>query len=392
MRAYNPMTVIRQTSRSVLKEFFTEHRCLECLNFEKDKLYEIQDAFRTLPEGLLRKVEIVMRNVFNLAGNEAAILRLLDEAKTQNGEFNSEIQQFKNRYDMAFHIYLHHRTLWEKACTFLQVDNLPGRHWCRCPNLPKQTPRTDRSACEDLGRQISAFFWHKQVRGKKYLIEYQKRTGDLHYYFVYLSDYANSYEAWSEQNSELERKNETRAINMVFAYDMHFGTLDTYNLGGTKIAMVLQKIFCDTILGYHLVDKQILKSAFDIERLKYRKNIPIALPHVGITRAWISCLEFNYQGAGKRRTHRMSLDDVVRDDEIYSVMEHDLNRENVPLNVIVIKFVRIILEIEWNNCKRRMTIELTRNSCTLKSNADELRKIGEYFIQENGIDVQPNLF
>ena len=104
MRAYNPMTVIRQTSRSVLKEFFTEHRCLECLNFEKDKLYEIQDAFRTLPEGLLRKVEIVMRNVFNLAGNEAVILRLLDEAKTQNGEFNSEIQQFKNRYDMAFHI------------------------------------------------------------------------------------------------------------------------------------------------------------------------------------------------------------------------------------------------------------------------------------------------
>ena len=190
MRAYNPMTVIRQTSRSVLKEFFTEHRCLECLNFEKDKLYEIQDAFRTLPDGLLRKVEIVMRNVFNLAGNEAVILRLLDEAKTQNGEFNSEIQQFKNRYDMAFHIYLHHRTLWEKACTFLQVDNLPGRHWCRCPNLPKQTPRTDRSACEDLGRQISAFFWHKQVRGKKYLIEYQKRTGDLHYYFVYLSDYA----------------------------------------------------------------------------------------------------------------------------------------------------------------------------------------------------------
>ena len=44
MRAYNPMTVIRQTSRSVLKEFFTEHRCLECLNFEKDKLYEPQKS------------------------------------------------------------------------------------------------------------------------------------------------------------------------------------------------------------------------------------------------------------------------------------------------------------------------------------------------------------
>ena len=179
---------------------------------------------------------------------------------------------------------------------------------------------------------------------------------------------------------------------MVFAYDMHFGTLDTYNLGGTKIAMVLQKNFCETILGYHLVDKQILKSAFDIDRLKYRKNIPIALPHVGITRAWISCLEFNYQDAGKRRSHRVNLEEVGQDDEIYSVMEHDLNRENVPLNMIVIKFVRIILEIERNSCTRRMSIELTRKTCTLKSNADELRKIGEYFIQENGIDVQPNLF
>ena len=48
------------------------------------------------------------------------------------------------------------------------------------------------------------------------MIEYQKRNNDLHYYFVYLSDYANSYEAWSENSEELERRNETRVINMVF--------------------------------------------------------------------------------------------------------------------------------------------------------------------------------
>jgi hypothetical protein len=88
----------------------------------------------------------------------------------------------------------------------------------------------------------------------------------------------------------------------------------------------------------------------------------------------------------------VNLEEVGQDDEIYSVMEHDLNRENVPLNMIVIKFVRIILEIERNSCTRRMSIELTRKTCTLKSNADELRKIGESFILENGIDVQPNLF
>lgn len=392
MRMYNPMTVIRRTSRSVLRRFFETLGCLNWMDFENEKLYEIQDAFRMLPEDALRKAEAVMRDVFILAGNENALLRLLDEAGERKSELASEICHFPNRYDMAFGVYLNHRELWDKTCAFLLVDNLPSRHWCRCPNLPKQAPRTDRSACEDLGRRISAFFWEKQVRGKKYLIEYQKRTDGLHYYFVYLSDYANSYEVWSEEKPGLERKNETRVINMVFAYDEQFGALDTYNLGGAKIAVELQKIFCDSILGHNLVDRQILKSAFDIDRLKYRKNMPDALPNVGIARAWISCLEFLYIDAGKRHTHRMSTDERTVDEGIYAVMEHDLNRDNIPLHQVVVKFVRILLEIDRNGVKRRMAIELTRNSCTLKSNADELRKIGEHFIQETGIDVQPNLF
>ena len=94
----------------------------------------------------------------------------------------------------------------------------------------------------------------------------------------------------------------------------------------------------------------------------------------------------------KRRSHRISLDEVERDDEIYSIMEHDLDRVKVPLSLVSVRFVRIMLEIELNGVKRRMAIEVRKNSCTLKSNADELRKIGERFLQETGIDVQPNLF
>ena len=392
MRVYNPMTVIRLTSRKLLRAFFAEQKCLEFLDFENDRLYEIQDAFRTLPEKVIAKVEGVMRNVFNFAGNESVLLRILDEAQQRQIEIGKDFETLKTRYDQAFYIYLHHRDLWEQSCAFMQVDSLPSRHWCRCPNLPRKPPLTDRDTCEKLGRQISAFFWQKQVRGKKYLIEYQRRSNGLHYYFVYLSDYSNSYEAWSEQGSELERRDETRVINMVFAYDEQFGTLDTYNLGGTGIAVVLQKMFCDAVLGHDLVDKQVLKSAFDIERLKYRCNMPVAMPQIGITRVWISSLEFNYHGVNKRRSHRISLDEVERDDEIYSIMEHDLDTVNVPQSLVSVRFVRIMLEIELNGVKRRMAIEVRKNNCTLKSNADDLRKIGERFIQETGIDVQPNLF
>ena len=392
MRAYNPMTVIRQTSRHILQAFFAEQRCLECLDFNNDKLYEIQDAFRTLPEKILRKVEVIMRNVFNFVGNDSIMLRVLDDAQQQEIEIGAEFAELKSKYDRAFYIYLHHRDLWDKHCAFMQVDNLPSRHWCRCPNLPKRTPATDEAGCLELGQQISAFFWQKQVRGKKYMIEYQRRNNDLHYYFVYLSDYANSYEAWSENSGELEHRNETRVINMVFAYDERFGALDTYNLGGKNIATILQKIFCNVILKFELVEREILKSAFDIDRLKYRKNIPLAMPHIGITRAWINSLELHYYGAGKRRTHRMTLDEVKQDDEIYSVIDHDFCHENIPLNLVTVHFVRIMLEIELGGNKRHMVLELTKNSCTLKSNADDLRRIGEQFIQENGIDVQPKLF
>lgn len=392
MRVYNPMTVIRQTSRKLLQAFFAEQGCLDFIDFEKDKLYEIQDAFRTLPEKAMTRAEGVMRDVFTLAGDESVLLRILDEALRHGIQIEEDYGKLKSRYDRAFYIYLHHRDLWAQNCTFLQVDRLPSRHWCRCPNLPRKSPMTDQATCEKLGKQISAFFWQKQVRGKKYLIEYQRRNNGLHYYFVYLSDYSNSYEAWSDESAELERRNETRAINMVFAYDEQFGTLDTYNLGGTSIAVVLQKMFCDAVLGHDLVDKTVLKSAFDIERLKYRGNMPVAMPHIGITRVWISRMGFNYHGVGNRRGHTFNVGNPVHDDEIYSVMEHDLNGENVPLSLISINFVRIKLEIELNGVKRHMDIDLRKNSCTLKSNTDDLRKIGELFLRETGIDVQPYLF
>ena len=392
MRVYNPMTVLRQTSRSQLKAFFAEQKCLDFINFEKDKFYELQDAFRTLPEKTMARTEAVMRNVFDFAGNDNIMFRVIEEARRRDIRLENDIENMKSRYDQAFYLYLHHRDLWEQSSAFLQVDSLPSRHWCRCPNLPRKPPMTDRTACDALGKQISAFFWQKQVRGKKYLIEYQRRNNGLHYYFVYLSDYSNSYETWSEQGAELELKNETRVISMVFAYDEQFGTLDTYNLGGSKIAIALQKMFCDVMLGHDLVDKQVLRSAFDIDRLKFRRNKPVAMPQIGITRAKILCMGLDYEDETKnRRTHRITVLESGNDEDIYDSLENDFYQDDAKGKSVTVRFVRILLDIELNGVKRRMTIELTRNSCTLKSNSDDLRKIGELFIQENRIDGQPYL-
>ena len=39
MRVYNPMTVIRQTSRKLLQAFFADQGCLDFIDFDNDKLY-----------------------------------------------------------------------------------------------------------------------------------------------------------------------------------------------------------------------------------------------------------------------------------------------------------------------------------------------------------------
>lgn len=392
MKQYNAMTVIRQSSRTMLGEFFGHEKCLECLDFKKDKLYEIQTAFLALPDKILHHLEVIMRNVFNFANSNSTMVRLADEVKEFGAEDISKLEQLKSRYDKAFHIFLHHPEIWGKACTFAQADNLCNRYWTRCSALPQIVPLTSEAALETMGEKISAYFWQKQVRGKKFLVEYQKRTEHLHYYFIYLSDYANSYELWSENTNELECRNECRPINMVLAYDEQYGSLDTYNLGGGEVTAVLQRIFCETILQHTLVEKKTLKSAFSINQFLLRTNMLRAIPELGVKRAWISCLEFTYFGVDRRRSHRISTGNNVPDDEIYNIMEHDLNRGSVQESFTKVRFVRIMLDIELNGVMRKMCIELTRNSCTLKSNLEELRIIGEKFIKESGIDAQPDLF
>ena len=103
-------------------------------------------------------------------------------------------------------------------------------------------------------------------------------------------------------------------------------------------------------------------------------------------------MELDYQDERKkRRTHRISVQESGKDEDIYDSLENDLYHDDAKKESVTVRFVRILLDIELNGVKRHMAIELKRNSCTLKSNADDLRKIGELFIQENRIDGQPYL-
>ena len=88
MRAYSASTVIRRTSNAVLKSFFEHEKCMTCVDFERDKLYEIQESFLLLPESDRMRVESIMRSVFIFANGGNATSRLFAEVK--NFELEAE--------------------------------------------------------------------------------------------------------------------------------------------------------------------------------------------------------------------------------------------------------------------------------------------------------------
>ncbi len=396
MRAYNAATVIRQSSRDMLNAFFSHEHCLDFINFEKDRLYEIQNAFMLLPDQKLHKLEVIMRNVFTFCSNECTMPRIIDEIRQYYGadaeQFVYELVHLKRRYDKGFYVYLNCPEIWERACVFSQSDNLPSRFWTHRAYLPQRNPAHDAKTNHEFGGKISEYLWKKQVRGKKFIVEYQARSTSLHYYFVYLSDYANSYETWSENSCELENHSESRTINMVFAYDSAHGTLDTYNLGGYEITANLQKIFCEVFLEHELDTEAIYKSVYELDPLLKKENILQPIPDLGIKRVKLLCLDLSYLYHCKKRTHRVSVGKSSPEDDIYDVIEFDMKKTLFsPLSMVKVRYVKIYLEIELNSITREACIEFTPNTSTLKNYSDDLRIIIEQFIERSGIDALPNL-
>ena len=121
MRAYSASTVIRRTSNAVLKSFFEHEKCMTTVDFERDKLYEIQEAFRLLKESDRMRVESIMRNVFVFANGGTATSRLF--AEVNNYELEAECKIItdpsaseKSLYDKVFMVYLNYPDIWKKAC------------------------------------------------------------------------------------------------------------------------------------------------------------------------------------------------------------------------------------------------------------------------------------
>lgn len=393
MCVFNAATVIRLTSKPILSAFFEREGCMNGIDFNRTTLYEIQEMFGALPDSVRHRIDPILKGVYDIAHSTATMTSIIDELKEYHGlderDIRSEFFLLKNKYDQGFFVQMNCPDVWKRHAEFAPVDSLPPRYWTRFNGLPRRTPLKDNAALQNLGQLVSDYYMSKQIRGKHYLVDYAARTESDHYFYLNLSDYSNKYGVWAGGSDTLTTRIESRPFNMVLEYNETYGTLNVFARGGKEISQMLNESFSKAILNHEVTSSRTIKDAFRIDHLIHRENMLKPMPELGVEKVTIYSVELTLNDNGKRFVSTQSIDRNTRgNDDMYNTLESCAlygQKKTRP------RLIKIALEMNVDGIRREMIIELTRNSCALRSNSEDLRQIGEEYLRRSGIDEQPEL-
>ncbi|KJS31319.1 MAG: hypothetical protein VR64_12005 [Desulfatitalea sp. BRH_c12] len=236
LQQFNPKRVLRQVSNPLLKEFF--ERLGHPLEVDWDSISNSQvesifDAWQELPSGPRKVAEIVFQDVHEMA-TEDGIRVIIEDGLYHDVDLAPHLEPMESRYDKAIWTAMNWPAIWSAATRFAKADSLSsGRSWVKRGNLPAVEPRADADAVMELQTAMSAFFRDRQGRGHHCKVEHFPRGNGLDYFFVYLSDYADTHINFDDAG-EFQRTPDRRAFEVVFAHDRDNGTLEVYAKGAGK--------------------------------------------------------------------------------------------------------------------------------------------------------------
>jgi hypothetical protein len=374
MTFYNPKIVLWQMSADLLKAFFKRKgHPLDIVWGEMDEaqFQKICDAFLKLPDSVQQDIESDLMDVHTLASTEGGISLLIEQAVFMGRNIADELERFDSRYDKTMWVLLHHADIWEKAAVLAHAENLHKRFWFRRCHLPKKSPDTSESAMALLKRNVSTFFWQTQGRGKICHIDTFRRNAAQDYFFVYLSDHTDTDLIWDDAGKIL-RVRRRCAFEVVFVFDRSEGIMDVFAQSGTNIVEALQNIFARTILGITLNNDQPIP--YQLDRLKKRSFSFATDPEDGISQVAVRMLKVSPMGNPKKKIS-------VK----LPVEGNNLDNMNVPVSVMNIDEATLSMKIEESGRQETLTFDIGPKVCTLNSQPEPLRTLGEKYLRRWGI-------
>lgn len=389
MSQFNPRRVLRQISPPLLKEFFERQK--QPLDVKWDdrsnaKADDIFDAWQRLPDGPRKDIEMVFHDIDEIAKGDEGLKVIHEEAMCHGENLAVLLEPMESRYDRAMWTCLNRPQIWDAAVRFAKADSLSlGRFWIKRGNVPKAEPRTDNDGRRELADAMSAFF-REQGRGHYCRVDHFSRGQGHDYFFVYLSDYANTHVNFDD-GGNFRRTTERRAFEVVFAYDRENGALELYAKGGHKVIEPLQNLFCQIILGRKLKPENPDVQPYSLDSLLDKGFAFDTDPEDGIEAVSVRGLRLSIIGR-KRGRITLEADPEKGRDCIYEMLEEDLNRKRLPKSVLQVTKATLHFKLNGNGHGRSLTFNVSApNTCDLKSKREEQRLLGEKYLRRWKIDV-----
>lgn len=392
MAQFNPKRVLRQISNPLKKAFFERQGHPLPIAWDQITDTQIDDVFsawQMLPDDPRKQIEIVLHDVDEMAANEEGVRILVEEGQYRGLDLAKDLEAMDSRYDKAMWVFLNHHEIWNAAVMFARADSISyGRSWTKRGDIPVVVPGTSKDDIQRLEDALSAFYRERQGRGHHCKIEHFPRGGEQDYYFVYLSDYADTYINFDDKGA-FHRTPERRAFEIVFAYERSAGTLEMFAKGGKKVIDPLQRIFSRAILGQNLPPADPNAHPYALDHLMDRGFGFPTDPEDGIAEVSLRRMRISIVG-NRRRRILLEPDAEAGREAVYDMLERDLNRAKLPRSILHVTKVTFQVQFNGNGNGngKPLNFDVTYpSSCNLKSKREEHRLIGEKYLKRWEIDV-----
>ena len=367
---YSNRQFFRKTPNQYLSPYFEAKGIALEVDFSQLKDNDadaLQDALNKLSDSQILDIEAEFQDV-NALACEGGITALVDEAGFHNDyDFIEAIAAIEGFHAKALWAFLNKPNYWRGAGMFLHADNVSPSYWRKRNDLPSLPPQVEDDDIHALAKAISAYFFHKEGRGKNCIVEPYRRN-QKEYFFAYPEDFAQSAVEWV--GGTLKSQAHHPAFEIIFVYSEAEGSLDIYAPKNSKAIADLQAMFAKNILKLATlpegtIDKRVYELAPVVEESFEFKIEPAS----GIDRVLVTKLRVTLKHDKKKRITIEA--DAYKDAEaVYSL----LAKLNLPAYYVSQVTLKVIFETIGNRRAKTRTVNITHpNSCALNHDGNDLK-------------------
>ena len=393
---FDPKRVLRLISNHLLNDLFEAHG--HTLEVPWDELGEndvdpIFAAWQQLPEKDCRSIEILLREINEMAAGDEGVRAIHEEAIRQGQrQLLVDLKLCVGRHDQAAWICIRSVDVWNIAVRFARADSLSrGRYWIKRCDVPAKKTNITSANIRRFEQALSAFFQATQARGRHCRVEHYERGNGCDYFFAYLDDYADAYMTLDD-DGKFDRRPERRAFEVVLAYDCASGALEMHARGGKKVAIPLQQIFCRVMLGQELRPESSDSHPYELNGLLNRSFRFPTDPRDGVESVRVVKMRVSIKGSPRRRI-TLEADPERQVDDIHVMLNDFLNRERLPKSVLNVTQVALKFAFDGSNgdLPKSLSFELSYpNSSNLKSKPEKVRLLVEKYLRKWRLDRAPS--